>query len=308
MSQIVTKFISATGSTSGQVLTSNGPTAVPSWQTPSISLTSEVTGVLPIANGGTDNGSLPVTAGGVIYTDGTKFQNVGAGTSGQVLTSNGSSAPSWATNTPSFSGLTTNGVIYATSSTTVGSTSAGTSGYVLTSNGSGSAPTFQAPGSSPTSSYWSGYFARTDQWQVTTSSFGALTYDGSGGPALTQRQGTITVTAAGSSQPGITFTPASSSSVYIITVGLIGGTNGSGDDLAFQLTDGTTTITTSTTRIYGSYSDDQPWISMSGIYVPGTSSPVTVNIQGATNGTGYINNSIASAEAASIEWTLLQIM
>jgi trimeric autotransporter adhesin len=57
--------------------------------------TSQITGVLPIANGGTDNGSLPVTAGGVFYSDGTKFQNTGAGTSGQVLTSNGASAPTW---------------------------------------------------------------------------------------------------------------------------------------------------------------------------------------------------------------------
>lgn len=50
---------------------------------------------LPINAGGTDNGSLSVAAGGVIYTDGTKFQNVGAGTGGQILQSNGSSAPSW---------------------------------------------------------------------------------------------------------------------------------------------------------------------------------------------------------------------
>jgi len=51
--------------------------------------------VIPIANGGTNNGSLPVTAGGVLYTDGTRVQNVGAGTSGYVLQSNGSSSPSW---------------------------------------------------------------------------------------------------------------------------------------------------------------------------------------------------------------------
>ena len=63
--------------------------------TGSISLTTQVSGVLPIANGGTDNGSLPVTAGGVLYTDGTMFQNVGAGTTGQVLTSNGAGAPTW---------------------------------------------------------------------------------------------------------------------------------------------------------------------------------------------------------------------
>ena len=60
-----------------------------------VRLTADVTGVLPIANGGTNNGSLLVTAGGIIYTDGTRFQNVGAGTSGQFLTSNGASAPTW---------------------------------------------------------------------------------------------------------------------------------------------------------------------------------------------------------------------
>lgn len=61
-----------------------------------IPLSSAVTGTLPIANGGTNNASLAVTAGGVVYTDGSKLMNVGAGTSGQVLTSAGASAPTWA--------------------------------------------------------------------------------------------------------------------------------------------------------------------------------------------------------------------
>ena len=54
-----------------------------------------ITGVNTISHGGTNNGSLAVTAGGVVYTDGSAFQNVGAGTSGQVLQSNGASAPTW---------------------------------------------------------------------------------------------------------------------------------------------------------------------------------------------------------------------
>jgi hypothetical protein len=58
---------------------------------------SQITGVLPISKGGTNNGSLITTAGGVLYTDGSQVVNVGAGTSGQLLQSNGSSAPSWAT-------------------------------------------------------------------------------------------------------------------------------------------------------------------------------------------------------------------
>ena len=50
---------------------------------------------LPIANGGTNNSGLAVTAGGVVYTDGSKLVNVGAGTTGYYLQSNGASAPSW---------------------------------------------------------------------------------------------------------------------------------------------------------------------------------------------------------------------
>jgi hypothetical protein len=50
---------------------------------------------LGIANGGTNNASLGVTAGGVVYTDGSALQNVGAGTAGYYLQSNGASAPTW---------------------------------------------------------------------------------------------------------------------------------------------------------------------------------------------------------------------
>jgi hypothetical protein len=50
---------------------------------------------IPINKGGTNNASLAVTAGGVVYTDGSALQNVGVGTSGYYLQSNGSSAPTW---------------------------------------------------------------------------------------------------------------------------------------------------------------------------------------------------------------------
>ena len=40
-------------------------------------------------------GNNTPTAGGVVYGDGTNYASTAAGTSGQVLTSNGSSAPSW---------------------------------------------------------------------------------------------------------------------------------------------------------------------------------------------------------------------
>lgn len=58
--------------------------------------TSEITGLLPLTNGGTGRQILSLTAGGVWYTDGTNgFLQTVQGAIGQVLVSNGSSAPSW---------------------------------------------------------------------------------------------------------------------------------------------------------------------------------------------------------------------
>jgi len=68
----------------------------------SLPLTTGVTGILPIANGGTNSNATP-TAGGVAYGSGTAVAYTGAGTSGQVLLSNGSSPPTWGTS----SGVTT---------------------------------------------------------------------------------------------------------------------------------------------------------------------------------------------------------
>jgi len=56
---------------------------------------STVTGTLPVANGGT-NGTAAPTSGAVAYGTGTAYAFTSAGSAGQVLTSNGSSAPTWA--------------------------------------------------------------------------------------------------------------------------------------------------------------------------------------------------------------------
>ena len=53
-----------------------------------------VTGTVAIANGGT-NGTAAPTAGAVAYGTGSAYAFTSAGTSGQVLTSNGASAPTW---------------------------------------------------------------------------------------------------------------------------------------------------------------------------------------------------------------------
>ena len=59
-----------------------------------VSLTTQVSGTLPIANGGT-NGTATPTQGGVSYGTGTAYAFTSAGTAGQVLVSNGTSAPTF---------------------------------------------------------------------------------------------------------------------------------------------------------------------------------------------------------------------
>ena len=101
-----TGVTSSTGTVA--VVLSNSPTLVtPILGTPQsvtltngtgLPLTTGVTGTLPVANGGTNATATP-TAGAVSYGTGTAYAFTSAGTSGQVLQSNGASAPTWVTPT-----------------------------------------------------------------------------------------------------------------------------------------------------------------------------------------------------------------
>jgi hypothetical protein len=77
--------------TSVQLLHGNASGA-PTWS--AVSLTTDVSGILPIANGGT-NSTATATAGGAGYGTGTAHAYTAAGTAGQVLTSTGAGAPTW---------------------------------------------------------------------------------------------------------------------------------------------------------------------------------------------------------------------
>jgi hypothetical protein len=74
----------------GKFVTTDGTNA--SWSY--VPLTTGVSGVLPVANGGT-NGTAAPTAGAVPYGTGTAYAFTAAGTAGQVLLSNGASAPAF---------------------------------------------------------------------------------------------------------------------------------------------------------------------------------------------------------------------
>ena len=77
----------------GNSLISGGVSVAPSWG--KIALTTHVSGTLPVANGGTGTATTPTQYGVVYASSTTAYASTAAGTSGQVLTSNGTSAPTW---------------------------------------------------------------------------------------------------------------------------------------------------------------------------------------------------------------------
>ena len=129
-----------------------------------------------------------------------------------------------------------------------------------------------------------------------------------GTPGFTVRTHSgITLSAAASSLPGITFTPASSSAVYLVTASFISYTPTLSGQSYYQLTDGTNIINAS-----GEAGQDATTsaavtstVTLSGIYAPATSSAVTVKIQGASsNSNGGINTGGVSN---ALEFTVIRI-
>lgn len=136
----------ATGFQLGFVVSGSGGTA------------SGFAGTMPVINGGTGQ-ALPLTPGALWYSaDVATLGQLSAGPAGQLLTSNGSSAPSWASLSAgaigsgvlsvSFGGTGTAassypqfGLIYASSSTQFSAIPSSTAGLILQANGS-SAPTW----------------------------------------------------------------------------------------------------------------------------------------------------------------------
>jgi hypothetical protein len=85
--------------TAGQVLKSNGAGA-PTWGSSTVNLATDVTGTLPVGNGGT--GATTFTSNNVLLGNGaSSFQTVAPGSSGNVLTSDGTT---WQSTAPAGGG------------------------------------------------------------------------------------------------------------------------------------------------------------------------------------------------------------
>ncbi len=86
-------------------------------------------------------GTNTPTAGGVTYGDGTTYATTTAGTAGQLLQSNGASAPAWVAS-PLTPPAGSTGQVQYNNAGAFGAVASGTSGQLLTSAGAGAAPTW----------------------------------------------------------------------------------------------------------------------------------------------------------------------
>ena len=109
----------------GNALISGGVATAPAWG--KIGLTTHVSGILPIANGGT-NGTATPTLGGVAYGTGTALGYSATGSSGQFLTSAGGAAPTWTSATALAGAVGYYGAFHDTTTQTATST---TVAYVM---------------------------------------------------------------------------------------------------------------------------------------------------------------------------------
>ena len=117
----------------GNVLLSGGVTTAPAWG--KVSLTTAISGILPLANGGT-NANLTASNGGIFYSTASAGAILsGTATARQMLQSGAAGAPAWSTSTwPATT--TANQLLYSSSTSVVGEITTANSS-VLVTNGSG---------------------------------------------------------------------------------------------------------------------------------------------------------------------------
>jgi hypothetical protein len=161
-------------------------------------------------------------------------------------------------------------------------------------------------GTSPTATYWAGYFGNASGWTTTSSGF--VNGTNSGGNTLTTRQSSgLTVTATGSNACGVDFTPASASDIYLVTITFTGTGTTSGAGATFRVTDGTTTVATASNQA-GSAADYQN-NTMCGIFAPGTTSTVSLTVQlAAQSGGTAVITGIPSDLNPVMEWSIVKIV
>lgn len=262
-------------------------------------LTTDVSGTLPLGNGGT--GATSFTNHGVMLGQGSSALAVtAAGAGGTVLQGVASSDPAFsATPTLGIAGTTkgtlafagnTSGTVTVQPAAAAGTwtltwpTDDGTDGQVLTTNGSGVTSWTSASGGGGLLAYGEAYFATTASCIVskTGGALGAFgTQSACPGPTLVQQGGgTLAIQNTDANTPTIVTVNSVPAGTCQVEFHGFGDGNGAATDLSFSVNDGTTTsdmVMTNTTTTNGSYFDAYA------IFVYGASGNKTFELYGATN-------------------------
>ena len=155
-----------------------------------------ISGIFPIARGGTNTNATP-TAGTVAYGTGTAIAYSAVGTAGQALVSNGASAPSWSTITSSQWVTSGANIYYTTGNVGIGTTSPGSALDVkgtLRLSGASSGYVGLAPAAAAGSTTYTLPSADGSANQVLrTNGSGVLSWVTSGSGTVTSVSGTGTV-------------------------------------------------------------------------------------------------------------------
>jgi hypothetical protein len=155
-----------------------------------------ISGIFPIARGGTNTNATP-TAGTVAYGTGSAIAYSAVGTAGQALVSNGASAPSWSTITSSQWVTSGANIYYTTGNVGIGTTSPGSALDVkgtLRLSGSSSGYVGLAPAAAAGSTTYTLPSADGSANQVLrTNGSGVLSWVTSGSGTVTSVSGTGTV-------------------------------------------------------------------------------------------------------------------
>lgn len=153
-------------------------------------------------------------------------------------------------------------------------------------------------------SYWSGYHDGSYSWSTTSATFADPTNGAVGTFAERQNVNFGLVTTAASNGSGITFSPRTAQSVYLVSVNVSLYNNTAGGFNVVRLTDGTNEVTRGQRQADSNQGVGQS--PLTGIYVPGTTSPVTLKVQmiAYTGTTAFIQTPV---DSNTIEWTLTEI-
>lgn len=253
---------------------------------------------LPISKGGTNAGTALNNNRVIISSGGTMGEIASGGTIATVLTSQGpSSPPVWATSSGGMSNpmTTTGDIIYSSSGSTPARLGIGSGNDVLTVSPTTGIPSWSSIISNASQVYSTAYFSGAT-WSTTSGSFATMTPSGTN--ALTYRKNNgISLAVAGSNDLGFTFTPATSTAAYDVSLkfSLTNASNFAG--WGCRLWDGTTTVDDNPSvggpNAAGSGSQTQEVMLLHGVYQATSTSAVTLSVQCATisgtltSATGY---------------------